>query len=117
MKIVKIILPLIAILSFSISLKAQDTKEIITDTLIVSGICDMCKERIENAALIKGVKKVSWEIESHELIVVYREDKVTIDQIAESIADAGHDSELITCTDAQYEEVHSCCKYRDQHSH
>lgn len=117
MKLFKIILPLIAFLAIASSLKAQKNKQVVTDTLIVSGICGMCEERIENAALIKGVKKVDWEVDTQELIVIYREDKVTIDQIAMALADAGHDSELITCTDEQYDEVHNCCKYRDQNAH
>lgn len=117
MKLFKIALTLLAFLSLSSTVVAQKNKQVVTDTLKVSGICGMCEERIENAALIKGVKKVDWEEDTQELVVVYREDKVTIDQIANAIADAGHDSELVTCTDEQYEEVHSCCKYRDQSSH
>lgn len=112
------ILPLIVLLFLSISLKAQsNNKAIVTDTIVVSGICGMCEERIENAALIKGVKKVAWEASTQELIVIYREDKVSINDIANSIAEAGHDSELIVCTDEQYDSIHSCCKYRDQNSH
>lgn len=92
-------------------------KEVVQDTLHVSGICGMCEERIENAALIKGVKKVEWSNDTHELVVIYRADKVSMQEIAESIADAGHDSELITCTDEQYDKVHKCCKYRDDVDH
>ncbi len=105
-------------LSFSHSINAQESKnQIVTDTLVVSGICDMCKERIENAALIQGVKKVSWSAETQTLIVVYRTDKVTIEEIAKSINEAGHDNGLFLCTDEQYEKLHSCCRYRDSDPH
>ena len=98
--------------------KAQESnKEIVTDSITVNGICGMCEERIENAALIKGVKKVSWDKDKQLLTVVYRKDKVSMQEIAESLADAGHDSSLVTCTDEQYDKVHSCCKYRDNEVH
>lgn len=117
-RIIKIITSVIFIFTFSNYGYSQDkNKQVITDTLMVSGVCEMCEERIENAALIKGVKKVEWSTNTHSLVVVYREDKVTLDQIAESIAEAGHDNELVICTDEQYDKVHSCCKYRDLHSH
>jgi len=37
-------------------------------TMEVDGKCDMCKTRIEKAALgVKGVKYAMWDIPSHEL--------------------------------------------------
>ena len=103
---------------FSQSLVAQkESKQVITDTLVVSGICEMCEERIENAALINGVKKVEWSSDTQLLIVVYRPDKVTLEEIAISINEAGHDNELFICTDEQYDRVHSCCKYRESEPH
>ena len=114
----KILIIFIFILALLPAIKAQEkNNHIVTDTLGVSGVCNMCKERIENAATIKGVKKVEWTAESQQLIVVYRDDKVTIDEIAQSIAEAGHDNELIISTDAQYEKVHDCCKYREIDPH
>lgn len=116
---VKILIPFILVLIFSQTLKAQNkNNQIITDTIMVSGVCSMCEERIENAALLKGVKKVEWQKDTHTLIVVYKEDKIDIDQIAASVAAAGHDNEIINSTDDQYDKVHSCCKYReDNHNH
>ena len=117
-RFIKIFMSVIFSLTLSQTIYAQDNnKEILTDTISVSGICGMCEERIENAALINGVKKVEWTQENHTLVVVYRSDKVTIEEIGAAIAEAGHDNEIIKSTDEQYDDVHSCCKYRDDHSH
>ena len=114
----KLIIACLMLMASTQIVKAQDSnKEIVTDSISVSGICGMCEERIENAALIKGVKKVDWDKDKQMLTVIYRSDKTSMQEIAESIADAGHDSSLVTCTDEQYDKVHSCCKYRENEVH
>jgi mercuric ion binding protein len=116
-RIVKVIVA-VALLGFlDSSAKAQESKEVITDTLQVSGICGMCEERIENAALIKGVKKAEWSVDQQSLIVVYRSDKTSMEEVARAIANAGHDNGLITSTDEEYDQVHNCCKYRETNPH
>lgn len=114
--IVRISLSLMLLLSFGKAIQAQK-KEVLSDTISVMGICGMCEERIENAALIKGVKKVEWSSDTKTLVVLYRPDKVSIEQIAWEIAEAGHDNQYYICTDEQYEKVHDCCRYREQHTH
>ncbi len=79
----------------------------------VSGVCGSCKQRIENAALIKGVKWAQWDIESQILTVIYRKDKVTPDAIHQSIALAGHDTDKVKATDEAYKKLPRCCAYRD----
>ena len=38
----------------------------------VDGVCAMCKERIEKAAIrTKGVKSAVWTIKTHELALIY----------------------------------------------
>ena len=42
----------------------------------VDGVCGMCKERIEKASIrTKGVKSAVWSIETHELSLIYDENK------------------------------------------
>jgi len=81
--------------------------------LEVDGLCGMCKERIENAAYITGVKQVNWDRETHELALVFRNDKVTEAEIIASINTAGHDVKGHLASDEQYANIHGCCKYRD----
>ena len=82
-------------------------------TLEVDGLCGMCKKRIENAAYIQGVKKVNWDLSSHELALTYRNDKVNEQEIITAINSAGHDVKDHIATDEQYATIHGCCTYRD----
>ncbi|MFN8255247.1 MAG: ATPase [Bacteroidales bacterium] len=101
-------------LSMSINLKGQaDTKGNITQEFKVSGNCQQCKERIENAALIKGVKFAEWNKETDMLKVVFNPSKTNRDAIEQSIANAGHDTENHKATDEAYKKLPECCAYRD----
>ncbi len=46
-------------------------------SIFVNGLCGMCKERIEKAALqVKGVSDADWDIESRMLTVTTESKKV-----------------------------------------
>ena len=80
----------------------------------VDGICMMCKERIEKAAIkSKGVKSAIWNVETHELKLIFDERKTDLRAIQQNIADVGHDTKEIKATDEAYNSVHPCCMYRD----
>ncbi|HLT54183.1 MAG TPA: heavy-metal-associated domain-containing protein [Flavobacteriaceae bacterium] len=81
----------------------------------VNGVCEMCKQRIEKACLTsKGVKSAVWNIETHELKLIYDERKTNLKTIQETIASVGHDTKEVKATDEAYNSVHPCCKYRDE---
>jgi len=81
----------------------------------VDGVCGMCKVRIEKAALdTKGVKSAVWDLETHALSLIFDERKTNVQKICQSVADAGHDTRMITATDEAYNSVHDCCRYRDE---
>ena len=80
----------------------------------VDGVCGMCKERIEKAAIrTKGVKSAVWDIQTHDLSLIYDERKTNLKAIQQNIADVGHDTKAIKATEEAYNSVHECCKYRD----
>ena len=80
----------------------------------VDGVCNMCKERIEKAAIkAKGVKSAIWNVESHELKLIYDARKTTLKDIQQSIAEVGHDTKEFKATDEAYNSLHACCYYRD----
>jgi len=81
----------------------------------VDGVCGMCKARIEKAAIrTKGVKSAVWNIDTHELKLIYDERKTDLKTISKKIASVGHDTKEIKATDEAYDSVHPCCKYRDK---
>jgi copper chaperone CopZ len=95
--------------------KAQEkTPGVVTTTLAVRGNCGECKERIENAVDIKGVKVSQWDEKSQLLTVTYKPEKVTLDQIKEAILKSGHDLEDRKAQDLTYHKLPKCCQFRDQ---
>ena len=77
----------------------------------VKGVCNMCKNRIENAAYIKGVKFCEWSKETEKLKVVYNPQKVDIDAIHKSIAQAGHSTNKFKANQDTYNKLPACCAY------
>ena len=81
----------------------------------VDGVCGMCKDRIEKAAIrTKGVKSAVWSVDTHELKLIFDERKTDIKTISKSVATVGHDTKEIKATEEQYNSIHDCCKYRDE---
>lgn len=107
-KIVFVLTLLIGTASFAQNKNARATIE-------VDGVCNMCKERIEKAAIkAKGVKIANWDVETHELKLIFDERKTSLKKIHQSIAEVGHDTKEIKATDEAYNSLHTCCYYRDE---
>lgn len=83
-----------------------------TETLKVSGNCDMCKARIEKAAKIDGVTKAEWSEKTKTLTTTFDPAKTSIDAIGKKIAEAGHDNDKAKATDKAYDKLPGCCQYR-----
>jgi copper chaperone CopZ len=79
----------------------------------VKGVCGMCKKRIENAALINGVKMAEWDSETEILKVVYKPKKVTVKEIHEAVAEAGHRTDKVKADKKAYNDLPKCCQYDD----
>jgi copper chaperone CopZ len=111
MKTVKIIL--VAILAIVITSTVYSQSVISkTETIKVSGNCDMCKARIEKAAKIDGVTKAEWSKKDKVLTATFDPAKTSIDAIGKKIAAAGHDNDKSKATDAAYDKLPACCQYR-----
>ena len=80
----------------------------------VDGVCRMCKKRIEKASLkTKGVKSAIWNLETHQLQVIFDEQKVDIETIKSNVSAAGHDTNTVRASNEAYGKLFKCCKYRD----
>ena len=93
----------------SFTVNAQDT----IISIRVFGNCEMCKERIEEAAKGKGIKKAEWHIASGYLKLTVEPAFKGIEKLHQRISDAGHDTELKKAKDVIYADLPQCCKYRD----
>ena len=89
----------------------QSKSKIQTETFSVEGACDMCKTRIENAALIKGVKSAEWDAKAHTITVIYNSQKVTLQAIHNAIAEVGHKTSLVNPNMEAYNKLPACCAY------
>jgi cation transport ATPase len=106
--IIYVFILLIGITSFAQDKNARATME-------VDGVCLMCKDRIEKACIkTKGVKSAVWNVQTHELSLIYDARKTNIETITENIVAVGHDTKDLKATDEAYNSVHPCCKYRDK---
>lgn len=85
------------------------------DTLQVHvfGNCEMCKERIEQAAKGPGVKSAVWDVDSKQLTLIYNTNITNPGKVEQRIADAGHDTQKKKAKDNVYSELPECCLYRD----
>ena len=97
----------------STSAQIFNTKKYIQETFEVLGNCDMCKKKIQNAAIkLRGVKKAIWSTEEQRLTIKYKPEKINLKKIKQSIADEGYDTDDIKTTQKAYDNLHYCCKYK-----
>ncbi len=83
-------------------------------TIKVKGLCGMCQERIENAALKAGAQKALWDSESTILQLTYNPKKTSLKKIQKSIALSGHDNGNFKAPDDVYNALPGCCQYRQE---
>jgi Cu(I)/Ag(I) efflux system membrane fusion protein len=80
----------------------------------VQGLCDMCKDRIEEAAkAVKGVTSATWDQQSKQLHLNFNPSDTSIDAISKAVAKAGHDNEKYKADDKAYDALPECCRYRE----
>ena len=110
----KIVL-VITVLLMSVSLSAQKKKKNAKVSFDVDGVCMMCKSRIEKAALnSKGVKYALWNVKTHQLNLIIDKRKTDVSTIQQNVANVGHDTDVFKAPKEIYENLHGCCKYRDE---
>ena len=84
-----------------------------TATFKVYGNCEMCKKRIE-AALLKNesISSATWDVKTKMVTIVYNPHMISLDAIHQIIADAGHDTEILSAKDSTYKDLMGCCQYK-----
>lgn len=107
-KLLSIVLLLMTTMVFAQNRNAKASFE-------VDGVCNMCKERIETACIkTKGVKSANWDVNTHQLDLIYNQKKTNLNEIKKGILEVGHDLVNATATEEAYNSVHLCCRYRDE---
>jgi len=102
------------IISCTLSAEAQKKSKTSKVRFEVDGVCVMCKNRIEKAAVLtKGVKFAVWDVNTKELYCIYNNTKTSTLKIKKALAAVGHDSDEVKATNEVYAKLDSCCLYRD----
>lgn len=102
---------LLLAVTFSAQAQAKKNKNA-KYTTEVNGNCELCKKRIEKAALsVAGVKVAVWDVDSHQLSLILNEEKTSVLDVKKAIAKVGHDTDEVKATDETYANLHSCCQY------
>lgn len=117
MKTVKIIIVVIMTIvlgsnSYAQTKETSKTTSVKTETLKVSGNCNMCKATIEKAAKVDGVTKAVWDVNTKNLSLTYDPAKTTVDQVGKKIAAAGYDNAKAKADDKAFNALPGCCQYR-----
>lgn len=106
----KIIFMMIAMMAMTFAVQAKTVKT----SFKVNGVCDqLCKPRIQNAAKgVRGVLSASWNSKTKVCKVVFDDRKTSKEKIERAITAAGHDAGKFKATDAAYNKLPGCCRYR-----
>jgi outer membrane receptor for ferrienterochelin and colicin len=106
---------LISLLTIASFVQSQEISIINTTTaaLKIFGACDQCKNRIELALKMKGIKVALWDIDSKMLHLVYDSTEISLSKIENKILSIGHDLINRKAKDIIYKELPACCHYRE----
>ncbi|GIV26660.1 MAG: hypothetical protein KatS3mg027_0474 [Bacteroidia bacterium] len=108
---------LIILFSTAIINAQNKNNSVITQTLHVKGNCGQCKERIESAVDVKGVKYAEWNKKTQILTITYKPSIISIDEIKNKILKVGHDVDSLQADEKAYQKLPDCCKFRDVKPH
>ena len=118
MKTVKLLITTMVVLILGLTSTAQTNAQTKmnmpatkTETIKVSGNCDMCKTRIEKAAMKEGASSADWSTKTKVLTLTFDPSKTNADAFAKKIALVGHDTEKFKAPDEVYAKLPGCCKY------
>lgn len=71
----------------------------------------MCKDRIEEALQVDGIRTSDWNKDSKILTASFDSTIISRDKIEKNIAAVGHDTENQNAEVGAYADLPECCKY------
>ena len=83
----------------------------------VSGVCEMCEDRIEKVLDAPGIRVAEWDLDTHNCKVIFNTTKTTELAIHKLVAGVGHDTDKVKASKESYDNLHGCCKYRSDVNH
>ena len=77
----------------------------------VNGVCEMCKNRIETALDVKGIRLADWNIKTKLCRVKFNSEVISENDIHKLISGVGHDTPTCRAKDTDYNNLYHCCRY------
>ena len=77
----------------------------------VNGVCEMCKNRIETALDVKGIRLADWNIKTKFCRVKFNSEVISENDIYKLISRVGHDTPIYKASDEDYNNLYHCCHY------
>ena len=77
----------------------------------VNGVCEMCKNRIETALDVKGIRLADWNIKTKFCRVKFNSEIISENDIHKLISEVGHDTPIYRAKDKDYNNLYHCCHY------
>ena len=77
----------------------------------VNGVCEMCKNRIETALDVKGIRLADWNIKTKFCRVKFNSEVISENDIYKLISGVGHDTPIYKASDEDYNNLYHCCHY------
>jgi len=82
-----------------------------TDIIKSSIVCEECEERIRNGLIYeKGIKRVTFDLETSEITVKYNPKQITLDEIRTKITKIGYDADDMKANKEAFNELPGCCQ-------
>jgi copper chaperone CopZ len=105
---------LITLIALAVLYFNNANAQIIESKIKTSGQCEHCKETLEkNLRFEKGVKKVTFDVNTHVVDVKYDSEKTTLKNIQIAISKLGYDADSIPADTKAYEKLNACCKKKE----
>lgn len=108
MKIVKLLLVSLIVLSQTATAQKAINKIVIKTPMAV---CDACKDKIETYIMREeGISSVNVDIHKHTTTVVYITDRITDEDIKALLATLGFDADDVTAEETSIKRLPKCCQ-------
>jgi hypothetical protein len=82
-----------------------------SESFKVSGMCDLCKARIEKTVKAEGASSAAWNSKTQVLAVTFNPSKSNKESFSKKLASIGHDTEKFKASDGAYAKLPECCRY------
>ncbi|MEO0898040.1 MAG: heavy-metal-associated domain-containing protein [Bacteroidota bacterium] len=96
--------------------KSADSK-VVETSFWVDGVCGMCKNTIETALDVKGVRFAEWDQQTGIAKVIYRSDKLSEMELKKLVSKVGYRTKDVKENKEAYENLPFCCQYKERKKH